>query len=44
MAADTSAEFWLNLKRIHDRRLAPNELGQSRAGTGNQGRCADMTP
>ena len=40
----TSAKFWVNLQKPHDRRIAEYTSAQSVAGTGRQGRCTDVTP
>ena len=40
----TSAEFWVNLQRVHDRRIAEYTSAQSTARTGKRGRCTDLTP
>ena len=40
----TSAEFWVNLQRIRDRRLAANAFAQNTVRTGKQRRCTDMMP
>ena len=38
----TSAEFWVNLQRIHDRRIAENAFAQRADSKGKQGHCTDM--
>ena len=39
----TSAKFWMNLQRLHDRRITENTSAQCIAATGNR-RCTDLTP
>lgn len=39
----TSAKFWMNLQRLHDRRITENTSAQCTAATGNR-RCTDLTP
>ena len=39
----TSAEFWMNLQRLHDRRIAECTSAQSIAEATKRGRCTDLT-
>ena len=38
----TSATFWMNLQRLHDRRIAEYTSVQSIAETKKKGRCKDL--
>ena len=39
----TSAQFWMNLQRLHDRRITEYTSAQCIAATGSR-RCTDLTP